>query len=104
VGLSKLTRITSHTIVHRGVLSAQLERVRRDEYATTNEEMTLGACSVAVPAFHGDDVVAALGFVVRLLSGNRTRLVAALNVATQGISRSLASQKHIGHVARSPDY
>lgn len=90
--LSHLTRITPHTIAHRGVLRAQLERVQREGYATTIEEMTLGACSVAVPVFRGDDVVAALGFVMPSLKGARTRLVAALNVAAQGISRSLASQ------------
>jgi DNA-binding IclR family transcriptional regulator len=87
--LSHLTRITAHTIVHAGVLATQLERVRRDGYATTTEEMTLGACSVAAPVFRGDDVIAALGFVVPSLKGNRPRLVSALRVAAQGISRSL---------------
>ncbi|WP_082972618.1 IclR family transcriptional regulator [Mycobacterium sp. 1245852.3] len=91
--LRHLTRVTPHTITHRGVLTAQLDRVRRDGNATTNEEMALGACSVAVPVLRGDDVVAALGFVVPSLKGNRTRLLAALNVAAQGISRSLASQR-----------
>ncbi|OBJ08843.1 IclR family transcriptional regulator [Mycobacterium sp. 1465703.0] len=90
--LGHLTRITPHTIAHRGVLSTQLERVRRDGYATTIEEMSPGACSVAVPVFHGDEVVAALGFVMPSLRGSRTRLVAALDVAAQGISRSLSSQ------------
>jgi DNA-binding IclR family transcriptional regulator len=87
--LSHLTRITAHTVVHAGVLEAQLARVRRDGYATTSEEMTLGACSAAVPIFGGSQVVAALGIVVPTLKRNRVRLVAALQVAAQGISRSL---------------
>jgi DNA-binding IclR family transcriptional regulator len=87
--LSSLRRITAHTIVHPGVLGAQLIRVRRDGYATTVEELTLGACSVAVPVTQGPDVVAALGIVVPSLKRNRSALVTALHVAAQGISRTL---------------
>lgn len=89
--MSHLVPVTAHTIVHAGVLSAQLNRVRRDGYATTIEEMRLGACSVAVPVVVDDEVVAAVGFVVPALNGSRVRLVAALQVAAQGISRSLGS-------------
>jgi len=89
--LANLTRITPHTVVHPGVLGAQLSRVRRDGYATTLEEMALGACSVAVPVWHKDGAVAALGFVVPNLKRNRPRLVAALQVAAQGISRTLGN-------------
>jgi DNA-binding IclR family transcriptional regulator len=84
-----LVRVTRHTVVHAGVLLTQLARVRRDGYATTSEEMTLGACSVAVPLFHGDDVIAALGLVVPSLKRDTPRLVAALQVAAQGITRTL---------------
>ncbi len=87
--LSNLTRITPHTVVHAGVLAAQLARVRRDGYATTVEEMSPGACSVAVPIRQQQEVIAALGIVVPELKGNRSRLVVALRVAAQGISRSL---------------
>ena len=45
-------------------LRRQLARIRRDDYATTFEEMSLGACSVAVPIRSHDQVVAALGVVV----------------------------------------
>jgi DNA-binding IclR family transcriptional regulator len=88
--LSDLRRITPYTIVHPGVLLSQLECIRRDGYASTSEEMTLGACSVAVPVCRGDNVVAALGFVVPTLKDNRTRLVSALRVAAQAISRGIA--------------
>ncbi|WP_182357679.1 IclR family transcriptional regulator [Tomitella gaofuii] len=91
--LAGLRPITAHTVVQPGVLAAQLERVRRDGYATTVEEMTLGACSVAVPIRRGADaeapVVAALGIVVPSLQRSKTRLVSALQVAARGISRSL---------------
>lgn len=87
--LAHLTRLTAHTVIHSGVLRNQLSRVHRDGYATTVEEMTLGACSVAIPVYRGDDVVAALGVVVPSLNRDKLRLVSALNVAAQGISRSL---------------
>ena len=60
----------------------------RDDYATTVEEMSLGACSVAVPIRRGEDVVAALGIVVPTLGKERPRLVAALQVAARGIGRA----------------
>ncbi len=61
----------------------------RDGYATTVEEMSLGACSVAVPIRRGGDVVAALGLVVPSLRKDRPKLVAALEVAARGIGRAL---------------
>jgi len=89
--LRNLTRITPYTITQPGRLRAQLDRVLRDGYAWTAEEMSLGACSVAVPVVGADNtVVAALGIVVPSLKRDRPRLVAALKVAAQGISRSLA--------------
>lgn len=87
--LGSLTRITPYTIVQPGRLNEQLERIRRDGYATTVEEMSLGACSVAVPVRQHGDVVAAIGVVVPTLKRHHGRLVAALQVAAQGISRQL---------------
>ena len=51
--LSDLRRITPYTITQPGTLRRQLARVHRDGYATTVEEMSLGACSVAVPIRDG---------------------------------------------------
>ncbi|GAA4683236.1 IclR family transcriptional regulator [Nocardioides nanhaiensis] len=91
--LATLTRATPHTITHPTRLQDQLRRVVREGYATTVEEMTLGACSVAVPVRLGGlgegDVVAAVGAVVPSLRRDRARLVTALQVAAQGIGRSL---------------
>jgi DNA-binding IclR family transcriptional regulator len=87
--LADLRRITPYTISQPGRLSAQLERVRRDGYAQTVEEMSLGGCSVAVPIRQQGAVVAALGMVVPSLKRDKLRMVAALQVAAEGISRSL---------------
>jgi len=88
--LAKLTRFTPYTVTQPGRLVAELRNVQRLGYAQTHEEMSLGACSVAVPIRRSDDrVVAALGLVVPSLKRDRPRLVAALQVAAQGIGRSL---------------
>jgi DNA-binding IclR family transcriptional regulator len=87
--MADLKRITPYTITQPGRLSAQLDRVRREGFAQTVEEMSLGGCSVAVPIRHREGVVAALGLVVPSLKRERPRMIAALQVAAEGISRSL---------------
>jgi DNA-binding IclR family transcriptional regulator len=89
--LASLPRLTPYTITQPDRLRRQLDKVRRDGYATTVEEMTLGACSIAVPVYgKGNAVVASIGIVVPTLRRDRNRYLAALQVAAQGISRSLA--------------
>jgi DNA-binding IclR family transcriptional regulator len=90
--MGHLTRVTPYTITQPGRLRRQLARVLRDGYATTVEEMSLGACSVAVPVRSGARVVAALGMVVPSLRTDRPRLLAALQVSAHGIGRRLAAQ------------
>lgn len=87
--LANLTRVTPYTIIQPGRLCEEIRRVHRDGYAQTNEEMSLGACSVAVPIRAREKVVAALGIVVHNLKRDRPRLVAALHVAAQGVGRSI---------------
>ncbi len=87
--LADLPRVTPYTVTQPGLLRRQLARAARDGYATTTEEMSLGACSVAVPVRRGSDVVAALGLVVPSIKRDRARLVAALQVAGRGIGRAL---------------
>lgn len=89
--LVRLTRITPHTITRPDVLRAQLDRIRRDGVATTSEEMSLGACSLAVPVVQASDdaVVASIGVVVATLKRDRQRLLGALQVAARGIGRLL---------------
>ncbi len=99
--LADLRRITPYTITQPDRLSQQLHKVRRDGYAVTIEEMTLGACSIAVPVSASvgtstddpptaGDVRAALGVVVPSLQRDKQRLVTALTVAARGISRNLS--------------
>ena len=91
--LSDLRRVTPYTITQPGTLRRQLARVLRDGYATTVEEMSLGACSVAVPIRAGSGVVASLGIVVPNLRNDRARHVAALQVAGHGIGRALSAAR-----------
>lgn len=87
--LDDLPRMTPHTVSQPGRLRRQLEKVREDDFATTVEEMSLGACSAAVPIRSGGDVVAALGVVVPSIGRDPSRLVGALRVAARGIGRSV---------------
>jgi DNA-binding IclR family transcriptional regulator len=88
---ANLVRITPYTITSPAVLGAQLERIRREGVATTVEEMSLGACSLAVPVIRSSDraVAAAIGVVVPTLKRDRQRLLGALTVAARGIGRLL---------------
>ena len=86
--LADLTRETPYTIVAPGTLQQQLVQVRERGYARTDEEMSLGACSVAVPVLdHAGSVAAAVGIVVSSLRRDAPRLVAALTTASAGITR-----------------
>lgn len=84
-----LQRFTPYTIIQPSRLARQLQRVRQDGYATTTEEMTLGACSIAIPVRVAGHTVASLGIVVPDLR-SRKRLVPAMQVAAQGITRRLS--------------
>jgi len=84
-----LTRITPYTITQPGALRRQLRQVLDKGYATTHEEMSLGACSIAVPIHRHDEVIASLGLVVPTLKGSEQRLYGALRVAAQSIGRQL---------------
>jgi DNA-binding IclR family transcriptional regulator len=88
---ANMTRVTPYTIVQRSVLSSQLDRIRRGGVASTTEEMSLGACSLAVPVIQSSDdaVAAAIGVVVPNLKRDRQRLLGALQVAAHGIGRQL---------------
>lgn len=87
--LANLTRLTTHTIIAPGALGRQLRRIHEDGFATSHEEMSLGADAVAVPIHSGDRVIAALGVAVDISVRDTARLVTALKVAARGIGRSL---------------
>ena len=69
----RLARLTTHTVVSRAALELELERVRRDGFATTVDELEAGLSAIAVPV-HGPagDVIAALS-----VSGPTLRLTHA---------------------------
>ncbi len=91
---TRLERITPYTITRPQLLQTQLARAREEGFAFTQEEMSLGACSVAVPVRDPErEVMAALGIVVPSLARHRPRLVSALQVAAAGIERTLQSTR-----------
>jgi IclR family transcriptional regulator, acetate operon repressor len=68
-----LARLTTDTVVSRAALDDELERVRRDGFATTADELEAGLSAIAVPVRGpGDDVIAALS-----ISGPTLRLTRA---------------------------
>jgi DNA-binding IclR family transcriptional regulator len=88
--MAHLTRETRHSVVQPGRMARELGEVRRRGFARTNEEMSLGACSVAVPVRDADGaVVAAVGVVAPSVRRDLVRLVPALQVASHGITRQL---------------
>ena len=89
--LAVARRATPYTVVTPGGLRRQLADVRRRGYALTDEEMTLGTRSVAVPVVDPQDrVFAAVGIVVASNRRDLTRLVPALLVAARGMARAHA--------------
>jgi DNA-binding IclR family transcriptional regulator len=94
--LANLARVTPYTVTHPGLLREQLRGVRQEGYARTNEEMSLGACSAAVPVRVPDGTVtAALGIVVRRLGSGDTRLLTALRSAADGIGAAIAADPSV---------
>lgn len=93
--LADLTPVTPYTVTQPGRMNRQLARVREHGYAVTREEMSLGACSLAVPIVADGAVVAALGIVVPTLESHLTRLTVALRVAAGGIGRSLDHERRM---------
>lgn len=85
-----LRRYTPYTLVMPGRLDAALTTTRTTGIATSLEEMTLGATSIAAPITDTTNTVqAALGIVVHSHL-DITRYEPALRVAALGISRRLA--------------
>lgn len=94
LAMSRLARHTPLTIVEPRRLQRQLQQVVERGYATTHEEMTAGASSLAVPVYdRADRVVAALGLVTASTRRELNRLVPAVQLAGRGISRMLGSTR-----------
>lgn len=93
--LTSLRPFTAYTVTAPGLLVRELEKIRTQGYATTREEMTLGACSIAVPVESHGEVVAAIGVVIPDLRRDKARLVTGLTMAARAIGRAYAAQTHI---------
>ncbi|MFD0921772.1 IclR family transcriptional regulator [Saccharopolyspora rosea] len=93
-----LSRQTPYTITEPGRLGRELQGVRARGYASANEEMTLGNCSVAVPVHDGSGaVVAALGVVAHSVRAEVSRLVKPLLPAAEAIRGRLVEHERVGY-------
>lgn len=90
-----LESLTPRTQVSPRTLQGELRHIAERGYATTNEEVRAGSCSVAVPVrFHDDRVVAAIGLVMLSTQARHmTRFLPAL----QGVAARIATA-----IARNP--
>lgn len=85
-----LERATLHSRVSERELRAELAQARQAGYSMTNQEMTLGNASVAVPIFVADGPpYAAVGLVTHLSRVDARRSVPLLKEAAAGISEAL---------------
>lgn len=90
--LTSLTSETRRSITDRSALVNQLKKVVRDGYATTEDEMTVGASSIAVPILDWNSkVIAALGITTQTGTHDVKKWVPALRVVSTAISRVLAT-------------
>ncbi|MFB9378367.1 IclR family transcriptional regulator [Kineococcus gynurae] len=85
-----MRRWTDRTLVDPDRLRAVLAEVRRAGVAFSDQQVTLGAASVAAPVRRGDgEVVAAISVVYGVGRTAATALVPAVRTAALGISRAL---------------
>jgi DNA-binding IclR family transcriptional regulator len=75
-------------------MKSQLDAAIRDGYATTKDEMTVGASSIAVPIFDWNNkVIAAIGIVTQTGTHDLKKWVPALKVVATSLSRKLAASR-----------
>ena len=89
-----LARLTTDTVVSRAALDAELERVRRDGFATTADELEAGLSAIAAPVRGpAGDVIAALS-----VSGPTLRLTHArvAELAPILVHEALALDERLG--------
>ena len=84
----RLARLGPQTIISLETLFAELERVRRDGYATTWEELDEGLCSAAAPVYGArGSVIAAISVSAPTVRTSRERL---MQVAQQVVDEARA--------------
>ncbi len=92
----RLARLTTDTIVSRATLEAELDRVRRDGYATAADELEDGLSAIAAPV-HGPtgEVIAALsvsGPTLRLTGERVAELAPILVQEARALGERLANR------------
>lgn len=95
---------TRRTHVAPSRLLDELETIRNQGYATTNEEMRTGSCSIAVPvSFPGGRCEAAVGLVMfATRAGTMTRDLPALRGTAERIADAIARYP-VGYLRSSND-
>lgn len=90
-----LETLTPRTQVSPRTLQGELRHIAERGYATTNEEVRAGSCSIAVPVrLRGDRVVAAVGLV---MLSTQARHMTRFLPAMQGVAARIATA-----IARNP--
>jgi DNA-binding IclR family transcriptional regulator len=97
-----LERSTPHSRVSEPQLRAEFESIRARGFCVTNQEMTLGNASVAVPIFVSDGApFAAVGLVTHLISLDPRRSVPLLKDAAAAIADGLRATLEGNGIVRS---
>lgn len=96
---SPLEQFTDNTIVEPGALRAELQTIRGAGYAISDEDLDLGACSVAAPIRNGTgEVIAGISIAApkaRFGSAERDRNIRVVVGAAEEISRKLRGDRSI---------
>jgi DNA-binding IclR family transcriptional regulator len=88
--LGSLDKYTGKTITDAAVLETQLKEIKRLGFAHSQEELAIGATSLAVPITgFGNKVTAALGIVTPVANKDLDRMVSVLKVSASALSRKL---------------
>ena len=88
--LESMEKFTGSTITDAEVLKKQLVAIKTQGFAHSQEELAIGATSLAVPIFgYGNKVIAALGIVTPVANRDIERMVSVLKVSAAALSRKL---------------
>ena len=88
--LGALDSYTAKTITDAAALRKQLAEIKAKGFAYSQEELTLGATSLAVPITgYGNKVIASLGVVTPVENRDIERMVSVLKVSASALSKKL---------------
>lgn len=88
--MASLESFTEKTVTNPDILRAQLKAIKHDGFAQSDEELAVGARTLAAPIFgHGNKVVAALGIVTPVSNREILRIAPLLKVTANALSKKL---------------